>query len=370
VTNEIIGAGGVAKNGTGTVTIGGTVSNSYTGVTTVNAGVLIAGKPAGTTAISGDLVIGAGATFRYAGNNVSNQIADTSSITINGGTFGEPANATPTNPGATDTVTNLTINGGAFGSGRNDTLAPFTITGLLRVTAGKALAQRGGAIFAEAVQISGGSIDLDGGSTTPANESRLTVGAGGLVLAGTSINFNAGPSALAANSVGSVVQLAGDLTASGNSAFVRVNAIVPKALVDLGGGVRTFDIINGTTTIAPDIENGGILKTGGGVLNLNGVQNYGSLEATGGTTNLNKPLGTGFSTLTASATVNLATSQTLASLDIGAGGVVHLGAVGPAPLAVEDLADGSVAPVPEPGTVSLLLFGALGVLCHRRLRRA
>jgi fibronectin-binding autotransporter adhesin len=371
VTNEIDGAGGLVKNGTGSVTLGGASSNTYAGVTAVNAGVLIAGKPAGSTAISGDLVIAAGAAFRYAGNNVSDQIADTSSITINGGTFGDPTSTAPTNPGATDTVANLTINGGSFGSGRNDTIVPFTITGLLHVTAGKALAQRGGSITAEAVQISGGSIDLDGGSTTLANESRLNVGAGGLILTGTSINFNTGPSALAANSVGSIVLLNGDVTASGNSAFVRVSAVVPKALVDLGGDVRTFDIINGTTTIAPDIENGGILKTGAGVLNLNGAQNYESLEATGGTTNVNNPLGTGSSTLTTTATVNLATSNTLAAVDIGAGGAVHLGAAAPAPQpaddsAANDLAGGAVVAVPEPGTLGLLLFGALGVFSRRR----
>ena len=369
VANEITGAGGVVKNGSNTATLGGTAFNSYTGVTTVNAGVLVAGKPAGTTAVSGDLIIQAGATFRYAGNNVSHQIADTSSIVINGGTFGDPANVGPTNPGATDTVANLTINGGAFGSGRNSTIAPFAVTGLLHVMAGTALAQRGGAISAESVLISGGSINLDGGSATAANESRLNVGAGGLVLTGTLINFNAGPSPGAANSVGSIVTLGGDVTASGESAFVRVNGVVPRALVDLGGGIRTFDIVNGTTTIDPDIENGGILKTGAGTLNLDGVQNYGSLEATGGTTNLNQPLGTGFSTLTATATVNLATSQTLASLDIGAGGAVQLGAPGPAPLPGDDLGAGAVVAVPEPGTFSLLLCGALGVLFRRRTGR-
>jgi hypothetical protein len=98
------------------------------------------------------------------------------------------------------------------------------------------------------------------------------------------------------------------------------------------------------------------------------VQNYASLDAEEGTTNLNQPLGTGFSTVTASATVNIATSQTLAALEIGAGGLVRIGAAGPAPAPGDELAGAPALAVPEPGLSSLLLSGVLGIFCRRRAR--
>src|SRR4051812_6133978 len=41
---DVIGGGGFVKNGAGTLTLGGTVANSYAGGTVVNAGSVIAGK--------------------------------------------------------------------------------------------------------------------------------------------------------------------------------------------------------------------------------------------------------------------------------------------------------------------------------------
>lgn len=280
ITNLITGFGKLRKRGTGTLTLGGDSPNAYSGGTIISGGTLVAGKLAGLDAV-GDLVIETGATFRYLNNNTSHQILDTASVTINGGTFGEPANAAPTNPGATDTITNLTINSGTFGSGRNLTISAFTILGGLKVNGGVALAQRGGAIFAETAEIGAGSVNLDGGSTTAGQESRLDVGAGGLKLSSGAINFNSGPSAIVAASMGSIVNLNGNVVSTGDSKFVRQNAteLTPKAIVDLGGIERTFDI-TGTLQIgaagAPvDIANGSLTKTGSGILILSGNNTYG-----------------------------------------------------------------------------------------------
>ncbi|MEO7317712.1 MAG: hypothetical protein ABIZ56_01855, partial [Chthoniobacteraceae bacterium] len=106
-TAGVTSTGGITVfgSGAGPAMIGGgsgdTSDNSYIGTTTVASGVLIANKAAGVIAIPGDLVIASGATFRYAGNTVGNQIDDESSVIINGGTFGEitAAGVNPNNPG-------------------------------------------------------------------------------------------------------------------------------------------------------------------------------------------------------------------------------------------------------------------------------
>ncbi len=280
-TSTLTGAGTLEKKGSGALTLGGTTANTNLGVTTVTAGTLIAGKTVGLNAIGGDLIISTGGTFRYAGNNVSNQIPDTASVTLNGGTFGDPAILAPTNPGATDTIANLTINSGSFGSGRNIPVSPFTITGALHVNGGTALAQRGGAIDATTVVVNGGTINLDGGSTTVGQESRLDVGTGGLTLTSSSIGLNAAVSALTATSVGSIVKLNGNVTTTGASAFTRSNTatVGPKAIIDMIASAIIYDITGtldiGTTASPVSVQGtGGLTKSGAGALNLSGINTY------------------------------------------------------------------------------------------------
>ena len=77
----ISGSGAVTVNG-GSLSLGGTAANTYTGTTTVNSGTLLLNKTAGVTAVSGNLVVGNGgsATASLLANN---QIADTSAVTLN-----------------------------------------------------------------------------------------------------------------------------------------------------------------------------------------------------------------------------------------------------------------------------------------------
>jgi hypothetical protein len=135
-------------------------------------------------------------------------------------------------------------------------------------------------------------------------------------------------------------------------------------------GNSTIDVANngtglGTVHLDDVSQSGGstsLTKTGAGTLVLSGALSFAVLNANGGTTQIYG-------------------SQTLAALNIGAGGVVVLdgGAPPPAP-AVEAEPDGSTpAPafdaeaagataqaVPEPGSLDLILLGALGCLARRQ----
>ena len=155
--------------------------------------------------------------------------------------------------------------------------------------------------------------------------------------------------------------------------------------VTLGGNTLTVGDATTTTfggTISGTATTGTLIKQGAGVLNLapGAVLTFDTLTATNGTLNVNSPLGTGAGTGVvdvSGATTKLrfgSVSQTLNSLTIGAGSTVIFtsgaasgafsggGGGGKAP----GLSGGGSAVVPEPGTLGLLLVGALGVLNRRR----
>src|SRR5436305_9252032 len=86
IAAAISGTGGLTKNGAGILTLNGTTANTYTGLTTVNAGELDLGKTANVNAIgSGGLTINAG-TVKFTGTS-TDEIANTANVTLSGGTL-------------------------------------------------------------------------------------------------------------------------------------------------------------------------------------------------------------------------------------------------------------------------------------------
>ena len=153
--------------------------------------------------------------------------------------------------------------------------------------------------------------------------------------------------------------------------------------VTLGGNTLTVGDATTTTfggTISGTATTGTLIKQGAGVLNLapGAVLTFDTLTATNGTLNVNSPLGTGAGTGVvdvSGASTKLrfgSVSQTLSSLTIGAGSTVIFTS-GAASGAFSGGDGGNKAPsfgggfvVPEPGTLGLLLVGALGILNRRR----
>ena len=129
----------------------------------------------------------------------------------------------------------------------------------------------------------------------------------------------------------------------------------------------------GSTSFAGAIRGAGgmsgtLLKKGAGTLSLSGVQAYDTLTAEEGLIVVNSAVGTGGSALNLSAGAAMkfgSVSQMISALNIEAGakmtftsGVASFGGSG------KSFSGSSV--VPDPGSVGLLLVGALGVRSRRR----
>ena len=374
----ISGSGELIMNGAGSVTLGGAaVPNTFTGITRVLAGILNAGKTAGTDAIGGDLLIDGG-SFRFAAVGTANQIPDTASITLTSGSFGDVLNVGPLAQ-QTDTVNNVTVNGGTFGSLRSGTSASFQINGLLNLAGGSVLLQRGGGISANTITAASGAVfQFDGGSTTtgvdatlvrtgPIQDSKLEVGSGGITVDNGTFNFNAGPSGRAATGRGSTIILNGPFTSTGTTNILRDttagNLIVlqERSAIELNSAIRTFNVTGtlnlGTVaaplavrdgrlviaTLDPVPSPGGILKTGTGIVHLPGNQPYtGATTINGGSFSIDGTLSTSSVTINSTGTLT-GKGSTGGGVTVNTGGSIVAGAAGVGTLTVPTLTLGTGA---------------------------
>lgn len=118
ISNAITGAGSIIKQGANTVLFQGNGANTYSGNTTVNAGMLRLSKT-NVLAVSGPLVVGDG----VGGSDVdvvqllrANQIADTAAVTVNSSGL---LDCSLLPPGGNETINSLDLNNGGHVLGPN-----------------------------------------------------------------------------------------------------------------------------------------------------------------------------------------------------------------------------------------------------------
>jgi autotransporter-associated beta strand protein len=197
----ISGSGSLVKNGSGTWTFTSSGLNSGTWTTTINAGTLgVARSSSGTISFLGNITINGGALSNNVSGTTGDWIADTATVTLNGGgwdlgTRGEVINKLVLSGGkvfstgsmSTRTLSTVStspgfdIQSGQVGNGTDRFGLGGTSVGLTKSTAGVATLFSDN-VFTGPVSITGGTLNLAGLTTHTLGASSVTVAGGSSLI--------------------------------------------------------------------------------------------------------------------------------------------------------------------------------------------
>ena len=349
---------------TGTFTQTGASSMATIGTLSIGGGGgAIFANTTGTLSLAGGTFTANAFTFLAAGN--------TSNATINiGGTADVTLPAFPTARGTSSTAT-INFDGG--------TLRPLAASTTYMGGLTNAFVKAGGAKFEvptgrdiAVTQRLLTDVASTGGGLTKAGNGILALTGNNSFTGGATINA----CTLNANADAALGATSGAIGINNNATLQAGGALTTTArTLTLGTGGGTIDTNGNTVTFGAGSTIAGttLTKVGAGKLVLAGTQTYATLNTSAGRTDIASALGTGTSTINASAETNISVDQTLAALNIAGGAVVTFGAPLPqAPAAFAesfvggDSVEGAVQAVPEPGSIALLMSGLAAVFARRR----
>ena len=279
---DISGTGGLAKSGSGTLTLSGT--NTYTGDTAINAGTLTLGASNRLSDVT-RVVVGTGATFSLGGfNETVGNVSGAGTIALDGGALTAGDSATTTLSGAISGLGSFTkVGGGTLIVTGTLSAANTTVsTGSIQVGDGGTLGSLSGNVINNAHLTFNRSDSSTYAGNTSGGGDLTKLGAGTLTLTGT--NTYAGDT----------------LITAGTLALGATNSLSTTGRMVVGSGA-TFALENFDASVA-SISGAGNIALGSATLT---TTNYGLAQEFSGTLS-----GTGGFTMSDSSITRLAFSGT------------------------------------------------------------